>query len=136
MWNSTTKGKAPAKSTTKHKAPATPAANPVVGTKPTDTSINQAAAQTKPKENEAPKAKPVKPDPVPTAADKLLTNLKASGSGNAKINAAQDYLDENPKTTPAELVEAMIEAKKWPDGTVVKARELIAGPNNNPKRKA
>jgi hypothetical protein len=60
------------------------------------------------------------------SAAELLMALKATGTGEQKLEWIRDLLSENPDAT-AEDALAALEEKKAPEGTLAKARRLIAG---------
>ena len=63
----------------------------------------------------------------------LIDALKMTGTGEAKLNAAEVWLEKNP-TAPAEKLLAEMERidagtrrSPWPEMTISKARQLIGG---------
>jgi hypothetical protein len=70
-------------------------------------------------------------------ADELLAGLKKTGTGEAKLKAAREFMREQEHDHASfdgeELLEAMAqratsgEPFPWPEGTQAKARELLAG---------
>lgn len=70
-------------------------------------------------------------------AHELLAELKKTGTGEAKLKAAREWMDEQGHDPHAldgeELLEAMSqratsgEPFPWPEGTQAKAKEMLAG---------
>ena len=55
----------------------------------------------------------------------LIKRLKDSGTGQGKLQAATDWLEDNPDASPDDLMAAMVADGSWPDGTVAKANRFM-----------
>lgn len=59
----------------------------------------------------------------------LLEALKITGTAEKKLDAAREELERRPTLTAAELVNSMDFQRKWPEGTIEKAKRLLGGAN-------
>ena len=57
----------------------------------------------------------------------LLEALKLTGTGEAKLRAGEEELSRRPGLTAGELAATMDLQRKWPEGTVEKAKKLANG---------